>query len=276
MTTWSNISRSIVNDTPDGAVRHIDLRAALDEADRSIEAHTVAAEQAELARIHHAYWRAHRERFYRTVKLFLQHTNRRPRRILDVGSHYLHLACLLRCAGFEVDGCDVQEFAANPLLEQRARNLRVRNQAVEPMSRLQRLPYDDGEFDVIFLLETIEHWNANPRVQLAELSRALSPQGRLVITTPNFYGYHTVARRVLRFVTGHGGYIPVSELVAEGNLFHHWKEYSRKELSELLAGFGFHPRVNDSLTGAGDGTAAWLARLCRPLGQFLYAEFQRR
>lgn len=252
-----------------------ELRAAFEEADRWIEAGAASAEQAELARIHCVYWRAHRERFYRTVKLFLQHTDRRPRRVLDVGSHYLHLACLLRYAGLDVEGCDVQEFAAHPLLEQRARELGVRNRVVEPLGRLQRLPYDDGEFDAIFLLETIEHWNANPRVQLAELFRILAPQGRLVITTPNFYGYHAVIRRLRRFLTGHGGYIPVSELVQEGNLFHHWKEYSHKELSELLAGFGFHRRVSESLTAAGDGTPAWLRRLCRPWGQFLYAEFQR-
>lgn len=275
MTKWSNVSHAVAAGTPGCVVRQIDLRVAFDEADRRINAYAVSTTHAELARIHHVYWRAHRERFYRTVKLFSQHTDRWPRRILDVGSHYLQLACLLRCAGLEVDGCDVQEFAANPLLERRARDLGVRNRVVEPLSRLQRLPYGDGEFDVIFLLETIEHWNANPRVQLAELSRVLAPEGRLVITTPNFYGYHSIIRRVVRFLTGHGGYMPVSDLVQEGNLFHHWKEYSRKELSELLAGFGFHPRVSDSLTGAGDGTPAWLARLCRPWGQFLYVEYQR-
>ena len=275
MTKWSNVAHTVIADTSGSVVRQIDLRVAFDEADRHINAYAVSTAHAELARIHHVYWRAHRERFYRTVKLFSRHTDRWPRRILDVGSHYLQLACLLRCAGLEVDGCDVQEFAANPLLEQRAKDLGVRNRVVEPLSRLQRLPYHDGEFDAIFLLETIEHWNANPRVQLAELSRVLAPGGRLVITTPNFYGYHTLPRRVLRFLTGGGGYMPVSELVQEGNLFHHWKEYSRKELSELLAGFGFHPRVSDSLTGAGDGTSSWLARLCRPWGQFLYAEFQR-
>lgn len=275
MTLWAHVAQPVIAGTPDFVVGQIDLRAVFDEADRRINAYAVPAEYAELARIHHGYWLAHRERFYRTVKLFLQHTDRRPRRILDVGSHYLQLACLLRCAGFEVDGCDVREFAANPLLAQRARDLGVRNQVVEPLSGLRRLPYDDGEFDVMFLLETIEHWNANPRAQLAELSRVLAPDGRLVITTPNFYGYHACGRRIIRFLTGHGGYMPVSELVQEGNLFHHWKEYSRKELSELLAGFGFRPRVADSLTGAGDGAPAWLARLCRPWGQFLYAEFQR-
>lgn len=252
-----------------------ELRVAFEQADRWIETGAPSDEEAELARIHRVYWLVHRERFYRTVKLFLQHTDHRPRRILDVGSHYLQLACLLRCAGFDVEGCDVEEFAAHPLLERRAGELGVRNRVVEPLGRLQRLPYDDGEFDAIFLLETIEHWNANPRTQLAELSRILAPRGRLVITTPNFYGYHTVAQRARRFITGHGGYIPVTELVQEGNLFHHWKEYSCKELSELLARFGFHRRVSDSLTGAGDGTPAWLRRLCRPWGQFLYAEFQR-
>lgn len=276
MTKWSNSLCAVIADKPECVDRPIDLRAVFDETDRRIDTYAAPEEYVELARIHQVYWRAHRERFYRTVKLFFGYTDRPPRRILDVGSHYLQLACLLRCAGLEVDGCDVKEFAAHPFLQQRARDLGIRNQVVEPLDQLQQLPYADGEFDVIFLLETIEHWNANPRTQLAELSRILSPQGRLIITTPNFYGYHAIAQRVFRFLAGHGGYMPVSELVQEGNLFHHWKEYSRKELSELLAIFGFQPRVKDSLTGVGDETPAWMAQLCSPWGQFLYAEYQRR
>lgn len=257
------------------ARRPADLRAAFDEAERRLAGMAVPSEHAELARIHHAYWRAHRERFYRTAKLFLRHTVRMPQRILDVGSHYLHVASALKCAGFEIEGCDVREFAAHPLIERRAEDFAIVNKVVEPLSRLKRFPYDDGMFDTVLLLETIEHWNANPRVQLAELARVLTPGGRLVVTTPNFYGYHAVRERVTRFLTGRGGYIGVGDLLREGNLFHHWKEYSRRELAELLAPFRFRPRVADSLTGVGDGTPAWLARLCRPWGQFLYAEFER-
>lgn len=227
------------------------------------------------ARVHRAYWQTHRERFYRTAKLFLQHTEHWPLRVLDVGSHYLQFACLLQCLGLEVFGCDVQEFASDAVLQQRASELGVQNVAVEPLAKIRRLPYDGGQFDVVFLLETIEHWNANPSVLLAELYRVIAPDGRLVVTTPNFYGYHTVSRRIARFASGHGGYVSVQELLQEGNLFHHWKEYSRKELSELLGRFGFHVRVVESLTGIGDGTPAWVARLCRPWGQFLYAEYRR-
>lgn len=253
----------------------VDLQAAFDEAERRLTAMVVPAEHAELARIHLTYWRAHRERFYRTAKLFLRYSARPPQRMLDVGSHYLHLAAVLKCAGFDVEGCDVREFAAHPLIERRAKDFNIANRVVEPLSRLERLPYGDGAFDAVFLLETIEHWNANPRVQLGELARILAPGGRLIVTTPNFYGYHAMADRMARFLTGRGGYLRVAELLEEGNLFHHWKEYSRKELAELLAPFGFRPLVADSLTGAGAGSPAWLARLCRPWGQFLYAEFER-
>jgi SAM-dependent methyltransferase len=76
---------------------------------------------------------------------------------------------------------------------------------------LQRLPYDDASFDVVLLVEVIEHLE-NHRVALCELARILKSGGVLILTTPNimrlnsrvhffFSGYHKTKRRFIPFDT---------------------------------------------------------------------------
>ncbi len=76
---------------------------------------------------------------------------------------------------------------------------------------LQRLPYEDASFDVILLVEVIEHLE-NHRSALGELARILKPNGVLIITTPNIMrlnsrlhflwsGYHKTKRRFIPFDT---------------------------------------------------------------------------
>jgi SAM-dependent methyltransferase len=79
------------------------------------------------------------------------------------------------------------------------------------VSLLQRLPYDDASFDVVLLVEVIEHLE-NHRMALGELARILKPNGVLVLTTPNIMrlnsrmhffwsGYHKTKRRFIPFDT---------------------------------------------------------------------------
>jgi len=76
---------------------------------------------------------------------------------------------------------------------------------------LKRLPYDDASFDVVLLVEVIEHLE-NHRIALGELARILRPGGVLILTTPNimrlnsrfhffFSGYHKTKRRFIPFAT---------------------------------------------------------------------------
>jgi SAM-dependent methyltransferase len=76
---------------------------------------------------------------------------------------------------------------------------------------LKQLPYEDASFDVVLLIEVIEHLE-NHRVALGELARILKPGGVLILTTPNvmrlnsrfhFFlsGYHKTKRRFIPFDT---------------------------------------------------------------------------
>lgn len=73
------------------------------------------------------------------------------------------------------------------------------------------LSYADASFDVVLLVEVIEHLE-NHRIAIGELARILKPGGVLILTMPNimrlnsrmhflFSGYHKTKRRFIPFVT---------------------------------------------------------------------------
>jgi len=87
---------------------------------------------------------------------------------------------------------------------------------------LKPLPYEDASFDVILLVEVIEHLE-NHRAALAELARILKPDGILILTTPNIMrlnsrlhffwsGYHKTKRR----------FIPFDTPIAQAHRFHNY------------------------------------------------------
>lgn len=87
---------------------------------------------------------------------------------------------------------------------------------------LTRLPYEDASFDVVLLVEVIEHLE-NHRVALGELARVLKPGGVLILTTPNIMrlssrfhfflcGYHKTKRR----------FIPFDTPLAQAHRFHNY------------------------------------------------------
>ncbi len=75
----------------------------------------------------------------------------------------------------------------------------------------QRLPYGDASFDVVLLVEVIEHLSDH-QAAIGELARILKPGGVLILTTPNVMrlnsrvhfmlsGYHKTKRRFIPFET---------------------------------------------------------------------------
>lgn len=85
------------------------------------------------------------------------------------------------------------------------------------------IPFPDGEFDVVYLMQVFEHLR-NPRRFMRELSRVLKPGGALYLAVPN------ASSRWRRFF----GTNWVSGWFAPFHLVH----YTRESLTQLAAEFG--------------------------------------
>jgi len=148
----------------------------------------------------------------RSVLELLEDVPAEGRRVLDVSCKRGEILQALRGRGFAVQGT---QFASDaPGVEgipvDRGVNL------------LQGLPYAAESFDVVVLVEVIEHLE-NHRAALCELARVLKPGGILILTTPNvmriksrlhFFltGYHKVRRR----------FVPFDTPLAEAHRFHNY------------------------------------------------------
>ena len=122
-------------------------------------------------------------------------------RLLDVSCKEGEILQILRSRGFVLRGTNFE--ASGPSLDGIPIDYGV--------DLRQPLPYDDASFDVLLLVEVIEHLE-NHRLALTELARILKPGGLLIMTTPNIMrlnsrlhfflsGYHKTKRRFIPFDT---------------------------------------------------------------------------
>lgn len=85
-----------------------------------------------------------------------------------------------------VEGCDIDDgVLSNPYLD-----------SAKMFELDQRLPYDDGQFDLIYSNWVFEHVE-NPKAVSRELLRVLKPGGYICAITPNKYGYIATASRII-------------------------------------------------------------------------------
>jgi glycosyltransferase involved in cell wall biosynthesis len=105
--------------------------------------------------------------------------DRPPRAVLDVGAgdgRFLAFYASLFPAGTRLVGCELSLLRARRLA---AHGFRVVVAAAEA------LPFREGAFDLVTLMEVIEH-TRSPARALDEACRVLMPGGRLALTTPNY------------------------------------------------------------------------------------------
>lgn len=97
-------------------------------------------------------------------------------RVLDVGCAFGYgTSVLARC--YQVEGLDVSE--------SHVRRARRRLPSVRfTLGRADNLPYPDGTFDAVVILDVVEHVAA-PSAALSEAARILQPGGVLILSTPN-------------------------------------------------------------------------------------------
>jgi SAM-dependent methyltransferase len=154
------------------------------------------------------WWFAGRRRIIASfVEKICRELGRERPRILDVGCGTG--ANLELLAGFgEAEGVDV---SADALSFCRARGLlNVRQGAAE------KLPYEDGSFDLVTALDVVEHLD-DDTAGLKEMRRVLRPGGRALLFVPAFM-----------FLWG-----------VQDDISHHRRRYTLAGLREVVRGAGF-------------------------------------
>ncbi len=99
------------------------------------------------------------------------------------------------------------------------------------------IPLNDGTIDYIYAGEIIEHL-INPEWILKESFRVLKPGGCIIITTPNI----TRIGNIFRLLTGRSNYehlTPIGAQDPQDEWRGHFREYSLKELTEIINRQGF-------------------------------------
>lgn len=91
-----------------------------------------------------------------------------------------------------------------------------------------RLPFDEGSFDVVTMVELIEHLEVGAIEELlGEVRRVLEPGGKIVVTTPNYASLWPLLEKVVN---------ARAEVSYEDQ---HITFFTRKRVLSLLRGCGF-------------------------------------
>lgn len=135
----------------------------------------------------------------------------------------------------------------------------------------ENLPFKDGLFDCILLIEVIEHISRKERV-LKELRRVLREGGQITMTTPN---KECISLRIHNKMQQQ--VISIARLVGRGFPPEHVNEYmSEKQLSELVRQIGF--QVKGSINYIKPVALNLLGKvfgIFPPLPPFLYFRFYK-
>lgn len=185
-----------------------------------------------------SYLRVHYARYRETRDLFRATWDpaRQGRRLLDIGAHWLHQAVMYADEGFEVTAADLPLTFDFPSVQALAKAYGITLLRYSDLSASHVFSQlADDSFDVILFTEIIEHLTFNPVAMWQEIHRVLSPGGRIVVTTPNYYFLRGRAWRPWRFLSLRGGGIPVEDILQLNDYGHHWKEFSMRELQQYFA-----------------------------------------
>jgi SAM-dependent methyltransferase len=168
--------------------------------------------------------------------------NGTPFRVLEISSFLGVVDIALAKMGFDVSTYDIPEFQNNTNLKKLYSEYNV-HPSIGNIKDIWKngLPYPDNYFDAVIFSEVIEHLNINPLPVLQEINRILKPDGILYITTPNQVSL------LKRITIIFGGSIrnsistSVTQIARSQNTICgiHWREYTLKELIEILEITGF-------------------------------------
>lgn len=173
-------------------------------------------------------------RYARTVSR-IRELRPNPRRVLDIGSHYLHQSVLLSELGYQVSGIDIELFTSAAFVQERAHEFNVQNLAVNLLEKGDFLPGMEGQFDVIVFTEILEHITFNPVRFWKRVYELLTPDGIIYLSTPNSMRPAAVLRSAANLIRMRGVGLDIGQILGTVTYGHHWKEYSAWEIRKYFA-----------------------------------------
>jgi 2-polyprenyl-6-hydroxyphenyl methylase/3-demethylubiquinone-9 3-methyltransferase len=179
------------------------------------------------------YLATHELRFRRTAQRVMELAPASVR-ILDIGSHYLHLSAILRLLGYEVWAVDVPAFQELPYVRERADLLGIHTIASDSIQDGNFLQGHEDRFGLVLFCEILEHITFNPCDFWNRVHHLLQTGGKLYITTPNSLAAMSILSVLKRLVLLEGTGLDIPSILGTVTYGHHWKEYSRKEIMEYF------------------------------------------
>jgi 2-polyprenyl-3-methyl-5-hydroxy-6-metoxy-1,4-benzoquinol methylase len=159
-------------------------------------------------------------------------------RILDIGSHWLHHAVLYAMDGFSVTGADICYHEEIPVVKGISQEHNIKLIYYKDLSNpheLEALP--ENAFDVILFTEILEHITFNPVAMWKSLYRLLSPGGRIVITTPNYFNHSNgrILKDIKNCLSLRSAGLSIREIIEVNTFGHHWRIYSARDIMEYFS-----------------------------------------
>jgi len=144
--------------------------------------------------------------------------------LLEIGSYPFIITKELIKRGYDVSGLDINHTK---------QAIGVYHCNIEK----EKFPFEDKTFDIILMMEIIEHLGVDPINAIKESCRVLKDDGIFVITTPNILRLQNLKSIICR-----GKQLAtLRSLTQKERLGYigHIREYTKKELKEILTYCGF-------------------------------------
>jgi 2-polyprenyl-3-methyl-5-hydroxy-6-metoxy-1,4-benzoquinol methylase len=173
---------------------------------------------------------AHLKRFKKTLNLILPVLNTKESfKILDIGTGFGILPYLILKV-FPHHTILAVDVEMSKTIQKRLEYYGVETENNIKIAPGKRLPFNASEFDVVLLIEVLEHVIDDPRHVLKEVARILRHEGTLVLTTPNLASIYNR----LRLLMGKQPQLYLNGLVSKKAPRGHFREWTMPELNYLL------------------------------------------
>ena len=167
-------------------------------------------------------------RLPRRREFLLAHVGQAPKRILDVGCATGYVALMLMKLGHEVTGIELNQKMASSA---KAKGVHVIEQDLE-----EPLSLPSASVDVVHACEIIEHL-FDTEGFLHEIHRVLSPNGTVILSTPNLNSLMN------RFRVLFGLPLPMWGAFPQDRHGSHVRVFNRLKITQLLQRTKFQPEV---------------------------------